>query len=74
MGGPAMTIPCVFYTVLSERDGSYDEPLCWEQQAAKGTRSQAERDRVNTPAAYGRTWIVECRVLLHTEMEASDDE
>lgn len=30
-----MTIPPIFYTVVSERDGSYDEPLCWEQQALR---------------------------------------
>lgn len=69
-----MTIPPIFYTVVSERDGSYDEPLCWEQQAAKGTRAQAERDRANTDPRYGRTYIVECRVLAHTMKEPADND
>lgn len=68
-----MTIPPIFYTVVSERDGFYDTPLAWEQNPNNATRAQAEADRSERDPRYGRTWIVECRVLPHTQQEPDYD-
>lgn len=61
-----MTIPGIFYTVVSEHDGFTGNPLCWETSPLLATRLQAEAAQRDAQPCYGRTWIAEVHILSHT--------
>lgn len=69
-----MTIPPIFYAVVSESDGFTDNPLLWETDPSKATRADAERERQHHPVRYGATWIAVVRILTQTREEAQGDE
>lgn len=68
-----MTMPGMFYTVVSEFDGFTGGPLCWETSPMVASRSQAEAMQREAQHCYGRTWIAEVHVLPHT-LRYPDDE
>lgn len=66
-------VPLTFFTVVSEYDGFTSSPLCWEVDPSRCTLEQAEKERENTPAKYGATWIAVVHVLTHTRRDPDDE-